>query len=137
MNTLLSAIAHEARGLTSEIQHVLDGKSSDWFVSSSIDQRVEMLNLLGYLKENLLSVITWSSAQQALLDGMLTREEALPDCYRVKNMQQLPQHLVAKDWPENLRFLIERCNLFLNWIVQIESLIEESSLNGEGKPLAA
>jgi len=137
MNTLLSAISYEAKSLACEIQSVLDGKTSEWFVSSSIDQCVEMLNLLGYMKENLLSVITWSSAQQALLDGMLTREEALPDCYRVKNMQQLPQHLLANDWPENLRFLFERCNVFLEWIVQIESLIEESSLNGEGKPLAA
>ena len=137
MNTLLSAISHEAKGLAREIQNVLDGKTSQWFVSSSIDQRVEMLNLLGYMKENLLSVITWSSAQQALMDGMLTREEALPDCYRVKNMQQLPQHLLVNDWPENLRFLFERCNIFLEWIVQIESVIEESSLNGKGESLAA
>jgi len=137
MNTLLSVVSHEAKSLICEIQSVLDGKTSEWFVSSSIDQRVKMLNLLGYVKENLLSVITWSSAQQALLDGMLTREEALPDCYRVKNMQQVPQYLLASDWPENLRFLFERCNIFLEWIVQIESLIEESSLNGEGKSLAA
>ncbi len=137
MNTLLSAISQEARTLSSEVQSIIDGKAAKWLAETSLDQRVEMLIGLGYVKENLQAVITWSAAQQAVLDGMLSLQEALPDSYRVTNMQDLPPSLTHQTFPEEFCFLVERIRIFLGWVIQIETVVSENRQGAVGNDLAA
>lgn len=137
MNTLLSAISIEARNISNEVQSIIDGQASDWIINTSLNQRLGMIDALGFLKENLQAVRTWSSAQQAVLDGMLSVQEALPDSYRVMNMQSLPPHLIQDGFPEQFCFLVERSRIFLEWVIQIETVVAESRLSNPVNTLAA
>jgi|GEM_PF-2666105 len=137
MNTLLSAISLEARNLSNEAQSIIDGKAAEWLAKTSLEQRVEMLNGLGYVKENLQAVMTWSAAQQAVLDGMLSLQEALPDSYRVTNMQVLPASLTCGAFPEEYCFLVERTRIFLGWVIQIETVVAENRQGAAARKVLA
>jgi len=137
MNTLLSAISRESKNLSAEVQSILDGQESEWVVETSLNQRLGIIDALGFLKENLQAVITWSAAQQAVLDGMLSMNEALPDSYRVMNMQPLPPCLIQEGYPEQFCFLVERSRIFLEWVVQIETVVAEGRMTGVAQTMAA
>ena len=125
MNSLFSDLLLQSKSLSGEMRGFLE--NSTWLHSTdrTVEERLEVFNLMVFLTDSLTALRNWGAAQEAVLQGLLMPEEAAAESSLLEATEEhlMELSLNTQNYPEELKVLLEKFNDLFFGLEQLDSLI--------------